>query len=151
MPDDLVTRLRRQIAQTEREWFCWPRDTRGQRARWWLAYLCFDTRDALFAARGSVLCRVLHLHGASCRGRTDHLGPGLDRGRWLHPHRSLYFRYIAPWWGQFGVLLKRAGCRIVIGPGHYFGGDQPRAHEGVLSCRSCGHYVTTVRRDRVTP
>lgn len=54
---------------------------------------------------------------------------------------ELYFRCVFPWWGRLGIWLKRAGCRMVIGRGHYLVGEQPYADEGVLACKSCGAYV----------
>jgi hypothetical protein len=39
------------------------------------------------------------------------------------------------------MLLKRIGCRIVLGKGHRLVDPQPYMDEGLLVCHGCGHTV----------
>lgn len=47
-----------------------------------IRYILTMPRDAAFGWQGRILCRLFHLHGATCRGRRDHWPKDSVPGRW---------------------------------------------------------------------
>lgn len=67
-----------------------------------------------------------------CRGFTDHS----QLRHWAPVMPTHFVPFV--WKARLGIALKELGCRLIHGPGHFYGPVVDLAGELRRYCRSCG-------------